>query len=69
MLQMKSKKNKISKIDFDWLIDNININVDSLDKNVTKNVEKNVDIDINIVFDVRFANIQKHVKKYSQCFW
>ena len=62
------KENEISKVDFDWSINDINVNVDSFDEDVAKNVnfafviltsfafdvEKNVNIAIS--FDVKFAN-------------
>ena len=43
-------KNKMLKIDLNWLINNVNINIDSFDD---KNVAKNIDIAI-IVFDIDF---------------
>ena len=47
------KTNEISMIDFDWIINDVNINVNSFDD---KNITKNVNIAI-IVFDVNFANV------------
>ena len=44
----KISENKILMIDFDWLIDNVNINVDSFDENVAN--------DVKIAIDVIFAN-------------
>ena len=62
----KMFENKISKIWFDWLINDMNINVDSfVVKNIAKMIniviivfelKKNVDIDTNVAFDVVFAN-------------
>ena len=59
-------ENEISIIDFDEIINNININVDSfVDKNVAKNddiviivfdIKKNVDFDANIAINIVFAN-------------
>ena len=41
----------------------MNVNVDLFDVNVAKCVNMTI-----IVFDVRFAIIQKQIKKLSQCF-
>ena len=66
------KKNEISIIDFDWLINNVNINVNLFDVKIAKNVNFAIDtmnvrftiivfdikknIDITISFDINFAN-------------
>ena len=44
------RKNELSKIDFNWSINDVNIKIDSFD---VKNVAKNVDVVI-IIFDVDF---------------
>ena len=52
-------ENELSKIEFDWFVNNLNINVDSFDINSTNfvfDVEKNVDIDANFAIDMIFAN-------------
>ena len=51
------KKNKLSMIDFEWLTNNVNINVDSF---VDVNVAKNVDVSIIVIVTNSIFNIEKN---------
>ena len=57
------KENEISKIDFDWLINDVNINVDSFDEKIVVDANIAIDINIAISFDVNSANFAFDVKR------
>ena len=52
------KKNELSMIDFDWLINNVNINVDLFDN---KNVAKNVNVSIVVIVTNSIFDVKKNV--------
>ena len=55
----KIKKNKLSIIDFEWLTNNINIDVDLFDINIAKNV--NIANSFNVIIANSVFDIKKRV--------
>ena len=60
----KINKNEISIIDFDWLINNVNINVNLFHENVTNIIKIAFDIIFANSFVVNLTNFVFDVKKY-----